>query len=62
MAYRIEVRGEWGGTTGHWRPAITGTLNQTDGDDATASTFASGSSVRQTTRARRNFRIVELEQ
>jgi hypothetical protein len=38
MLYRIEVTGEWGGTVGGWRPAITGTLNQTGGDDEWAST------------------------
>jgi hypothetical protein len=36
--YRVEVRGEWGGMVGGWRPAITGILNQTGRDDDAAST------------------------
>jgi hypothetical protein len=36
--YQVQVRGEWGGSVGGWRPAITGTLNQTGRDDAWAST------------------------
>lgn len=43
MNYIIEVRGgEWAGipNDGRWRPACGGTLNQTSGDDAFASTFA----------------------
>lgn len=39
MSYRVEVRGTFGGATGGWRPAITGTLNQTGKSDAEASTF-----------------------
>ena len=37
--YRIEVHGEWAGMVGAWRPAISGTLNQTGRDDVEASTF-----------------------
>lgn len=40
MAYQVQVRGEFGGATGGWRPAITGTLNQTGASDEAASTFA----------------------
>ena len=38
MSYQIQVRGEWGGSVGGWRPAITGTLNQTGQSDDYAST------------------------
>lgn len=38
--YQIQVRGNFGGTSGGWRPAITGTLNRTGRGDAEASTFA----------------------
>jgi hypothetical protein len=44
MSYIIEVRGgEWAGIPGdgRWRPACGGTLNQTGGSDAFASTFES---------------------
>ena len=37
--YRVEVRGEWAGGLGGWRPAVSGTLNQTGMSDADASTF-----------------------
>jgi hypothetical protein len=38
--YQIQVTGEWGGAVlNGWRPAITGTLNQTGEDDGSASTF-----------------------
>lgn len=37
--YRVEVRGEFGGAVGGWRPAICGTLNQSGLSDAKASTF-----------------------
>lgn len=36
---QIQVSGEWAGTSGGWRPAIDGTLNQTGEDPAEASTF-----------------------
>jgi hypothetical protein len=36
-AYQAQVRGEFGGTTGGWRPAITGTLNQSEFSDEIAS-------------------------
>jgi len=39
-SYRVEVRGSFGGTVGGWRPAITGTLNQTGRSDEEASRFA----------------------
>lgn len=40
MRYMIQVRGEWGGATSSaWRPAITGTINQTGRSDIDASTF-----------------------
>ena len=38
MGFQIQVTGDWGGAIGGWRPAITGTLNQTGQDDAWAST------------------------
>jgi hypothetical protein len=38
VGYQIQVTGEWGGSVGGWRPAITGTLNQTGREDAWAST------------------------
>ena len=37
-SYQVQVTGEWGGSVGGWRPAITGTLNQTGQSDAWAST------------------------
>lgn len=37
--YVIEVKGNWGGASGSWRPAVTGTLNQTGRSDEEASTF-----------------------
>lgn len=38
-SYRIEVRGEWAGSvSSDWRPAISGTLNQTGESDEEAST------------------------
>lgn len=39
QTFQIQVRGSFGGTTGGWRPAVTGTLNQTGRSDAEASTF-----------------------
>lgn len=38
--FMVEVRGEWGGAVGGWRPAASGTENQTGMSDAEASTFA----------------------
>ena len=38
MKKQVQVRGEFAGSVGGWRPAITGTLNQTGLDDAEAST------------------------
>lgn len=35
----IEVTGQWAGSVGDWRPAVTGTLNQSTYTDAEASTF-----------------------
>jgi hypothetical protein len=35
----VEVKGSFGGTTGGWRPASTGTENQTGMSDEEASTF-----------------------
>ncbi len=35
----VEVKGAFGGTTGGWRPAATGTENQTLVSDQEASTF-----------------------
>jgi hypothetical protein len=38
IRYRVETRGDWAGEpAGRWRPAIAGTLNQTGGPDAAAS-------------------------
>jgi len=37
MAYQVQVRGEFGGAVGGWRPGVTGTLNQTGQSDADAS-------------------------
>lgn len=40
--YRVEVRGTWAGESSTvWRPAISGTLNQTGKSDLEASTFPS---------------------
>ncbi len=39
--FQVQARGEFGGTSGGWRPAITGTLNQTSLSDADASTTES---------------------
>jgi hypothetical protein len=36
---KLEVSGEWGGAVGDWRPAITGTHNQTGRSDEEASSF-----------------------
>ncbi len=36
-AYQVQVRGDFGGTSGDWRPAICGTLNQTEFSDELAS-------------------------
>lgn len=41
MAYQIQVRGEWAGSVGGWRPAVSGSVNQTGLSDEHASTFAS---------------------
>lgn len=42
MSFQIQFRGEFGGmSTLAWRPAVTGTLNQTNEGDEVASTFAS---------------------
>jgi hypothetical protein len=41
MAFQIQVTGEWAGVVGGWRPAISGTVNQTGESDDDASTFAS---------------------
>ncbi len=38
-AHRVEVIGEWAGSLGGWRPACSGTENQTGQSDAFASTF-----------------------
>lgn len=41
---RLEVHGEWAGSVDgrlYWRPAVTGTLNQTGKDDYDASEFSS---------------------
>lgn len=68
MAYRVEVRGTFGG----WRPAITGTLNQTGKSDAEASTvetYADAEKLYESAlvemdnddeRARASLRIVEV--
>jgi hypothetical protein len=40
-SFQVQVRGVFGGTSDGWRPAITGTLNQTGLSDAEASTFES---------------------
>jgi hypothetical protein len=36
--YQVQVTGEWGGAVGSWRPAVTGTVNQSGLSDAEAST------------------------
>jgi hypothetical protein len=41
IRYQIQVRGEWAGRVGGWRPAVDGTINQTGLPAAEASTFAS---------------------
>ena len=38
--YQVQVRGQYGGAVGDWRPAITGTLNQTGQSDDDAVTLA----------------------
>ena len=37
--YQIQVRGQWAGAVGSWRPAVDGTVNSTDLSAADASTF-----------------------
>lgn len=39
--FQVQVRGDFGGTSDGWRPAITGTLNQTGQGDDYASTAES---------------------
>lgn len=41
IRYQVQVTGDWAGSGGSWRPAIDGTLNQTDKSAAEASTFRS---------------------
>jgi len=38
MAFQVQVTGEWAGVSGGWRPAVSGTLNETGRDDTWAST------------------------
>jgi len=38
-AVTLEVSGEWAGTIGGWRPAVSGSLNQTNESDEHASLF-----------------------
>lgn len=40
MSFQIQVRGEWAGAVGGWRPAVAGTVNQTGLSDEEASTCA----------------------
>jgi hypothetical protein len=78
MAYQVQVKGSWGGAeTAQWRPAVTGTMNQTSGDDAQASTFPTEEAARgilamlerhadegldaERPWARAEFRLVETE-
>ena len=37
--FQVQVSGRFGGGLGGWRPACTGTENQTGGSDEDASTF-----------------------
>lgn len=43
MAFQVQVRGQFGGAVGDWRPGITGTLNGTNDSDDVASTVATES-------------------
>lgn len=46
--HMVQVRGAFGGEVGSaWRPAISGTLNQTGQADAEASTFDSSEEARE---------------
>lgn len=65
--YRVEVRGTFSGSFGGWRPAITGTLNQTGGSDEEASSTPSADEaaeyaelVIENGALREDVRIVEI--
>lgn len=65
--YRVEVRGTFGGSIGGWRPAITGTLNQTGRSDEDASSTPSADEaaeyaelVIENGALREDVRIVEI--
>lgn len=67
MAYMIEVRGVWAGGTGDWRPACSGTLNQSGFSDEYASSFDSRAEaeeqameLRESADGNVEFRIVEV--
>jgi hypothetical protein len=67
--YRIEVRGDWAGEIGGWRPVVDGTVNQTDQPAEEASTFATfeeaeaalEDAVLPQSDGEQEFRIVEVE-
>jgi hypothetical protein len=43
--FTIEVSGQWADSVGDWRPAVSGTLNQSEFTDEVASTFGSRDSA-----------------
>lgn len=45
--FRVEVRGEWAGVTGGWRPAVDGTVNATGRPRDEASLFDSYLAARE---------------
>lgn len=44
--FLVEVAGNWAGSTGGWRPAVCGVMNQTGKDDREASTFTTLAAAR----------------
>jgi len=67
VSYQVQVKGEWAGSEGGWRPAIDGTLNQTGRPAAQASTFPTMDEAEEALSlcvaegaAEDNLRIVEL--
>jgi hypothetical protein len=38
VAYQVQIRGDWAGVRGGWRPAVDGTINQTGMSRDAAST------------------------
>lgn len=45
VKFQVQVRGDFGGAVGGWRPACTGTENQTRTSDDAASTFDDAASA-----------------